>query len=71
MTVTFIAVTTLIAVAGLVLSFSGLTWPFSAAEELGQTGTWFHNPEEDAPEALPDPNLNDAPIPMRPLRGRA
>ena len=71
MTDIFIAVVLLVVVVGVGLSMTRVAWPFAVAEDLGRTGSWFHHMDMDAAEAQPDPSANDAPIPHRPLRGRA
>jgi hypothetical protein len=66
----FLILVVVVAVVGIGLSLTRVAWPFSALDDLGRTGAWFHHPEMDPPDALPDPNVNDPAIHHRPLRGR-
>lgn len=60
----------IVAVIGLLLSFTRLFSPLRAADQIGRVGNWFaHEDDLDLAEA-PDVNQNDPPIPRRPLRGR-
>lgn len=69
MSETFMTVLVVVAVVGVLLCFTGLLWPFAAADELGRTGSWMHHEDEDPLDARPDGN-KDAAIPLRPLRSR-
>ncbi len=70
MTSAFLPIVIIVAVIGLGLTLSGLTWPFKVMEDLGRTGSWMHHEDMDPPERQPDGNANDPAIPHRPLRGR-
>jgi hypothetical protein len=51
------------------LSVTRFFRPAEVLRELGRMG--FSHSEDLAADELPDPNQIDAPIPRRPLRGRA
>jgi len=59
-----------VAVIGLLLSFTRLFSPLRAAQQLGRVGGWFVHEEDVELEDRPDVNQNDPPIPYRPLQGR-
>jgi hypothetical protein len=66
----FTIIVVVVAVLGVAVSLTRLAWPFHVVQQIGRTGSWFHHQDEDGLDQLPDPNLNDAAIPRRPLRGR-
>ncbi|HWD65268.1 MAG TPA: hypothetical protein VG405_08840 [Solirubrobacteraceae bacterium] len=59
-----------VAVIGLLVSFTRAFSPLRAADEIGRVGNWFAHEDDLAPEERRDANENDPPIPHRPLRGR-
>lgn len=59
-----------VAVIGLLLSFTRLFSPLRTADEIGRLGHWIAHEEDLEPEERPDVHRNDPPIPYRPLRGR-
>lgn len=59
-----------VAVGGLLLSFTRLFSPLRTAQQLGRVGGWFIHEDELGLEELPDVNQIDPPIPHRRLRGR-
>lgn len=60
----------LVAVVGLLLSFTRLFSPLRTAQQLGRVGDWFVHEDDLELDELPDVNQIDPPIPYRPLRGR-
>lgn len=60
----------LVAVIGLLVSFTRLFSPLRAADQLGRVGQWFAHEDDLGLDERPDVHQNDPPIPYRPLRGR-
>ncbi len=60
-----------VAALGLVGSFVGPLRFDRAFESFGRTGSvWFDHPSDRTYAELPSEDERDAPIPVRPLRGR-
>ena len=59
-----------VTVGGILLSLTRFFHPLLVAGQVGRVGVFFDHDEDHAPEQLPDGNLNDPPIPFRPIRPR-
>ena len=55
---------------GLLLSLTRFFRPLLVARQTGRVGVFFEHVEDHTPDHLPDGNLNDPPIPVRPIRPR-
>jgi hypothetical protein len=68
----FQTVTVAVTSVGIALASSRFFRPAQALRDLGRFGgAWFDHTEDQPLEEQPDGNVNDAPIPVRPLRGRS
>jgi len=67
----FPTVTVVVTSAGIALASTRFFRPSQALQDLGRFGrSWFDHSEDHSLAEQPDGNVNDAPIPHRPLRGR-